>query len=485
MENTIVETKISDESQHDCVTETSAESIVETKISDESQHDLINKTNRVSTNETSDETPTTSDNMNCTTHHIISATNSTDYATNKRMLDYSGQGKYQTVSDKILSLFPNKKHHIRVLFRMYKFIFAESKKEIWDKSESEVVQDIQGTPFSFDFSELMNDHKNSGMNNMLKNKQLSSQLGQINIFIDFAYLYYVQYYDKNAPMYQLPTSLLRYKLLMAALRLPKDNLYNCFEFCITNEFIKDLQIKIPPFNLRTELSEAEIRHNMATIVQPVCKEILSSLFELYRTEFPVDANEETKKTEEYHKLTATSAKKIPVTEEEKLEEVKKQLNPLIVEALGDQANEVISKYVNTHTENELAEHKSNTENELVNIAETKVIIADRDDNISTGDDDNHADENNNNHTDTNADENNNNHTDTNENNNNHTDTNADENNNNHTNENNNNHTDTNENNNNHTDTNVDENNNKHADTNVDGNDDSHDTTTTNENASMS
>ena len=439
MENTIV-TETSDETQHDRVTETS----------DETQH--------VSTNDNlviSDETPTTSNDI--TTHHIISATNSIDYATNKRMLDYSGQGKYQTVSDKILSLFPNKKHHMRVLFRMYKFIFAENKKEIWDKSESEVVQDIQGTPFSFDFSELMNDHKSSEMSNMLKNKQLTMQLGQINIFIDFAYLYYVQYYDKNAPMYQLPTSLLRYKLLMSALRSPKDNLYNCFEFCITNEFIKDLQIIIPPFNLRTELSEAEIRHNMATIVQPVCKEILSSLFELYRTEFPVDANEETKKAEEYHKITATSAKKIPVTEEEKLEEVKKQLNPLIVEALGDQANEVISKYVNTHTENELVGHKSNTENELVNIAETKVIIADRDDNISTGDDDSH--------TDTNVDGNNNNHADTNNNNGSHAD--------------------------NHADTNVDGNDDKHADTNVDGNnikhvdgnDDSH-TTTTDENASI-
>ena len=386
MENTI-ETETSDETQHDRVTETS----------DETQH--------VSTNDNlviSDETPTTSNDI--TTHHIISATNSIDYATNKRMLDYSGQGKYQTVSDKILSLFPNKKHHMRVLFRMYKFIFAENKKEIWDKSESEVVQDIQGTPFSFDFSELMNDHKSSGMSNMLKNKQLTMQLGQINIFIDFAYLYYVQYYDKNAPMYQLPTSLLRYKLLMSALRSPKDNLYNCFEFCITNEFIKDLQIKIPPFNLRTELSEAEIRHNMATIAQPVCKEILSGLLDLYRAEFPVDANEEIKKTEEYHKLTTSFVKKISLTEEEKLEEVKKQFNPLIIEALGDQANDVISKYVNTHTENELATTVENTENELATTVENKVIIADRDDNISTGDDDDskHVDTNDSKHVDTNA-----------------------------------------------------------------------------------
>jgi hypothetical protein len=190
------------------------------------------------------------------------------------------------IIDKIKELFPDRKTHLDKLVSMYKNIFLETKKMTWEKSQKEVTDEILTTGFSLNIGKILEEQMEQIKKHEEQEKTFNSRISAIPIFIDFAYLFYVQHYDKNAPIHKLPTHILKYKLLTNALRAPIDDLYACFEQCIENSFISDLRIEKPPFYLRTDLSKEELKEKINLIVKPLCKDILTNLLKMYSRENP-------------------------------------------------------------------------------------------------------------------------------------------------------------------------------------------------------
>jgi hypothetical protein len=235
-------------------------------------------------------------------------------------------------SRKIQELFPNKKQHMNTLFKLYKFIFQKYEKTIWDKDNKEVVDDIVNTSFSLDFTQLMEEQSKNVYKQLFKSKTLHKRIEAIPAYIDFAYLYYLRYLDSSAPIHKLPTTLFKYKLLMHSLGEPYNELQACFEKCIENKFMSELRVETPPFYLRTELSEAQIEEKINFVVQPLCKDLLKRIFELYRKEFPNSVDTKKEKTED-----------------EKVEELKKTFNSSILESMGDEADNFLRDIVRNNS----------------------------------------------------------------------------------------------------------------------------------------
>jgi hypothetical protein len=78
----------------------------------------------------------------------------------------------------------------------------------------------------------------------------------------------------------LPLTLFKYNIICEALSPKRDEIYELFKKCIENEFVKELRTEIPPFLVRTDLSEGQIKEKIKTIVKPLITDIANKLYKL-------------------------------------------------------------------------------------------------------------------------------------------------------------------------------------------------------------
>jgi hypothetical protein len=160
-------------------------------------------------------------------------------------------------------------------------IFVSLKKEIekpiFEKSESDIIDEIHNTPITLDLGKSIKEESDRINNFYAEEAKLSKRIATIPALIDFAYLYYVWNYDKEAPVHKLPMTIFKFNMITEAMQAPKDELNECFAQCIENYFIRDVRIENPPFMLRTELSPAEIKEKIKIIIEPLCKDIMNKL----------------------------------------------------------------------------------------------------------------------------------------------------------------------------------------------------------------
>jgi hypothetical protein len=192
-----------------------------------------------------------------------------------------------TTTDLLNEMFPNRVEHLNVLFRMYKFIFTETKKAIHEKTQDDVLDDIIKSEFVLNLGSALEDSKQELNEHMSSNKLFEKRIKAIPAFIDFAFIYYVRHFDIAAPIYKLPTFLPKYKLITNALRVDVDDLYSCFEQCIEDNFIIELRVENPPYHLRTDMSKKDIEAKINLLVKPLFKDMLDKLLTLDKTK-PVD-----------------------------------------------------------------------------------------------------------------------------------------------------------------------------------------------------
>ena len=186
------------------------------------------------------------------------------------------------VIEKLQKMFPNKIFHMKTLLTLYSFCFPKksAKKPVFEKTIEEVVNEIHSTTISLDLGSILKEQTDAIKDFHDENAKIGKRIAAIPMFIDFAYLYYVWCYDKEAPIHKLPMTILKFNLISDALQAPNDDLNAYFAQCIENYFIRDVRIEQPPFMVRTDLSHDEIKEKINMIVKPVCKEILNGLFAL-------------------------------------------------------------------------------------------------------------------------------------------------------------------------------------------------------------
>lgn len=184
----------------------------------------------------------------------------------------------------ISKLFTDNKKHLAYLFKLYKFIqpiIQPRKKPIYEMTEEDVLKDVMSTTsYSLDMDSLAEGVTKDVSASMFGTELFNKQIECVPLFIDFAYMYYVRHFCDDAPVLKLPTFMPKYKLIMSTLKVPYDELYACFEQCIENSIIAEMRQEIPPYHLRTDLSEPEIREKMKILVLPLCKDILKHLLDL-------------------------------------------------------------------------------------------------------------------------------------------------------------------------------------------------------------
>jgi hypothetical protein len=179
---------------------------------------------------------------------------------------------------KIKKMFPDKNKHMQTLIKLYKYIFKKEEKSFIDKTDEDLLSEISDASLSLDNLQS----KNNFLEQYKKCNLFEEKIKRIPVFIDFAYLYYIQHIDPEAPIHKLPMTLLKYKLIMSSLRIPANDLYACFEQCIENKFIIDIRNEIPPFYLRTDMPENEIKKKIKLLIEPLFKDILKYLLEIHK-----------------------------------------------------------------------------------------------------------------------------------------------------------------------------------------------------------
>jgi hypothetical protein len=183
----------------------------------------------------------------------------------------------------IEKMFPNRKAHLDTLFRIYKFIAAavsKKKKNIPEKTKEDVLADIMDSKYSLDMEAIAASTQKELIDNLKQNGLFHKQIAAVPVFIDFAYMYYVQHFDREAPIHKLPMFLPKYRMIMATLKAPCDDLFVSFENCIENRIIMDMRVEIPPYHLRTDLTDGEIREKLKIVVVPALKDILEMCLKL-------------------------------------------------------------------------------------------------------------------------------------------------------------------------------------------------------------
>lgn len=209
------------------------------------------------------------------THADLESTQeSTNESTNESTVD--------TALLKLQKMFPNKVFHMKVLLKLYDFCFPRKPviKPVFEKTQDEILEDIKKTTITLNLENMLTEQTEALKQYYTQEELLDQQVAKIPMFLDFAYLYYAWCYDKEAPIYKLPNTPMKFNIICEALNSTNDNLTSVFSQCIKNNFIKDLRIEQPPFMLRTDLTKEEIREKINSIVKPLCKEILNGLFAL-------------------------------------------------------------------------------------------------------------------------------------------------------------------------------------------------------------
>lgn len=184
--------------------------------------------------------------------------------------------------DKLHKMFPDRETHARTLLNLYKFIFSNFTKQIWEKTDDDVVNDVAGTTLSLDFERMMKEQIAELKASELSTRLFSKRIASIPVFIDFAYLYYIWHFDSNAPIHKLPMTQIKYDMIMSTVAPKKNELYYMFLQCITDGFLMELRIEKPPYMMRTDLTRAQLDEKLKNTIKPFFKDMLNRLLALDR-----------------------------------------------------------------------------------------------------------------------------------------------------------------------------------------------------------
>lgn len=184
------------------------------------------------------------------------------------------------IADKLKKMYGTRKHLLTTIIKMYKFM--ESEQELLSKSD--IQDDVAEAKFDLNIDRFIKESYAEILNTENKNLFVNNKVKMLPAYLDFCYLYYVHSFDDNAPFYNLPKSVFKYRVINSTLHVPDEDLYaninNCFEDIINTPIISDMCREIPPYYMRTELSTDEIDIQLREVILPKCKKILSELIKI-------------------------------------------------------------------------------------------------------------------------------------------------------------------------------------------------------------
>lgn len=178
-----------------------------------------------------------------------------------------------TDSDKIKSIYQSRESLLKGILSMYKFMFSDEK-QIWQKTTDDVFNDVVNSKY-----DLNVDVKPYTDDTALFNQKTH----MVPALIDFCYIYYVTHYNKDAPLYKLPSKL-KFKLVIYVLHC-KDTaidkaIQDDFMFIIDDPLFTEMRDEELPFHISSSLSIDEQRNVFEKNIKPTINNIISNLLRL-------------------------------------------------------------------------------------------------------------------------------------------------------------------------------------------------------------
>jgi hypothetical protein len=197
------------------------------------------------------------------------------------------QPKEQFYKDDVVKelkqLYKDRGHLLKTIIKMYKNISTTIKKQLWEKTERDISNDLANTKISLDMDNIIKNSYKEMVNAQNDQKQLHKKMEMLPYIINFCYIYYIHSFDDTAPFHKLPVTIFKYRMIINTLHAygndKYENINAIFEQIILQPLICDM-CQSPPFYMRTELSDGDIKEKFSIIIIPILKDLLNSLLKL-------------------------------------------------------------------------------------------------------------------------------------------------------------------------------------------------------------
>lgn len=192
----------------------------------------------------------------------------------------------------------NKNALSKAIIHMYKFLTSKEYKPVYDKSQTEIMEDIMETNISLD-ADL--GKKDNLLESFVKrcqkeseeiqkaNHQFERKLRMFPAFCDYCFSYYIIIHGV-LEFRHIPASLKAFEFITA--RFATKYIKDQFLSLMKDSMFCDLQIEEPPYLLRTEMELKDIKEHFNLIIRKM-KTLVCDLIKL-DTKLTIDLEDEEK-----------------------------------------------------------------------------------------------------------------------------------------------------------------------------------------------
>jgi len=257
---------------------------IQTSLSDEidmASYGTNNETNNETNNWTDDRT------SSITVNEISNETNSIKKE-QERAWKREQKKEQEKELDQLKEMYKDRKKILDSIISMYKYIFTDEKKQIWEKTAKDVQDDIMSAKYNLDLDRIVKESYAEILNAEQAATLFNKKLGMIPALLDFCYVYYVTHFSEDAPFYKLTETKIKYRLIINRLHAYGNETYNkindIFEKILDSQLLREMRVESPPFHLMTDLSIKELKEKMEMEIKPILKDLLNNLLLLKKPE---------------------------------------------------------------------------------------------------------------------------------------------------------------------------------------------------------
>lgn len=183
---------------------------------------------------------------------------------------------------KLKKMYKSREKLLKTIIKLYKYIFKKPAKPLWEKTKDELSS--LDTGFTLNLQSIIKESYDQIHTIEGSEKIIQTKTEFLPVMLDFCYIYYIHYFDDNAPFHKLPTTVFKYNLIVNTLRANGNPLYDeinkTFKKILESNLFTQMRMETPPFYLRTHLSPGQIEDDIQEIIKPVCKKLMDNLLKL-------------------------------------------------------------------------------------------------------------------------------------------------------------------------------------------------------------
>jgi hypothetical protein len=181
----------------------------------------------------------------------------------------------------INSLYANPKTIMSNILKLYKFLDLREEKQIWEKTEKDVNDDIAKVNYSLELNFAVKKEVAGILTDQERERLVLKKYSVVPVFMDFCFVYYMKMNgNTELGFYTMPSNLLKFKFVCAATGCKDIELNSLFEDVIQNQLMRDVQNKHVPFHLLTDLTPDVLKEKLYNEVLPLMKKIMDKLLRL-------------------------------------------------------------------------------------------------------------------------------------------------------------------------------------------------------------